>query len=172
MPGHHESHHRHDPETIAVGLLTVSSTRSIEDDPAGDAALALFEEAGHRVAIREALPDAIDPIRDSVREAIAAGEVDLLVTMGGTGVTPDDVSPEAVEPLLDRRLPGFGERFRAKSTEQIGERVIASRALGGIVDQTPVFCVPGSEPAVQLAVRDVILPVGPHLVGLATKHRS
>jgi molybdenum cofactor biosynthesis protein B len=89
------------------------------------------------------------------------------VTTGGTGVTPDDVTPEAVKGLFAKTLPGFGELFRRLSYEEIGTRTIGSRAIAGVVSATPVFCLPGSENAVRLGVDEVILPEIGHLVGLA-----
>lgn len=168
-PAERHDHHQHDLEQLGLALLTVSSSRSLEDDPAGDAAAAAATEAGHDVVARVRQPDQITAIQRSVRGFLRDDHVDLVVTMGGTGVTPDDVTPEAVEPLLDRQLPGFGERFRATSVSQIGERVIASRATAGVADGVPIFCVPGSEPAVRLAMTELILPVGGHLAGLAAR---
>ena len=163
------SHHHHDIDELGFGLLTVSSSRDQSDDSAGDAAATLVTEAGHIVAVRDLCVDRRTAIYRTVKRFIANDSVDIVVTMGGTGVTPDDVTPDAVQPLFDRELPGFGERFRARSTADIGERVIASRATAGIAETVPIFCVPGSEPAVRLAVNELILPVGGHLAGLANR---
>ena len=154
---------------MGFGLLTVSSTRDLSEDSAGDTAVELITDAHHSVAARDLCKDRRTTIRRTVKRFIADESVDLIVTMGGTGVTPDDVTPEAVRPLFDRELPGFGERFRARSSDDIGERVIASRATAGIGDAVPIFCVPGSEPAVRLALDELILPVGGHLAGLANR---
>jgi len=89
------------------------------------------------------------------------------VTTGGTGVTPDDVTVEAVEPLFEKRLPGFGELFRRLSYEEIGTQAIATRATAGIADGVPVFCLPGSESAVRLGTEEIIVEVVGHLAGLA-----
>ena len=96
-------------------------------------------------------------------------DVDVAVTTGGTGVTPDDVTVEAVEPLVEKTLPGFGELFRRRSEADIGTRVIATRAFAGVADGVPVFCLPGSEAAVRLGVSEVILPEAGHLAGLARR---
>lgn len=164
-----DHHHHHDVEHLQFALLTISSSRSLEEDTAGEAARNAIEAAGHSIVEREVVSDDPTMIRDQIQAWVAEDRIDLVVTFGGTGITPDDVTPEAVRPLFDRELPGFGERFRARSVDQIGERVIASRAVAGVADGVPVFCVPGSEAAARLAVNELILEVGSHLAGLATR---
>jgi len=92
--------------------------------------------------------------------------VDAVVTTGGTGVTPDDVTVEAVEELFDRELPGFGERFRARSVAEVGPHALVSRATAGIADRTPAFCLPGSENAAAFGTEELIVPIVGHVVGL------
>jgi len=94
------------------------------------------------------------------------------VTTGGTGVTVDDVTPDAVSELFDRELPGFGEAFRRLSWEEVGTRVVATRATAGIARDVPVFVLPGSENAVRLATTEIISEEAPHLAGLATRHTA
>lgn len=168
--GDHGDHHAHDVETLGVGVVTVSSSRSIETDPSGDAIASAFEDAGHAVATRELVPDAYDRVQDVVDTLVGRRDVDVVVTTGGTGVTPDDVTIEAVRPLFEKRLPGFGELFRRRSEDQIGTRVVATRATAGVADGVPVFCLPGSAAAVELGVSEIILPEAGHLAGLA--HRD
>lgn len=163
-------HDHDDPETVGVAVVTVSSTRSLDDDPSGDAIEELFGEAGHDIRTRELVPDSFDRVQGVVDRVASRNDVDVVVTTGGTGVTPDDVTPEAVAPLLDRSLPGFGELFRARSTEEVGTRAMLSRAVGGVADGTPVFCLPGSENAVRLGVEELIIPESRHLVGMT--HRD
>ena len=165
----HEDHHAHDVGTLGAAVVTVTSSRSIEEDPSGDAIVAAFEDAGHDVATRELVPDAYDRVQDVVNAVVGRRDVDVVVTSGGTGVTPDDVTIEAVEPLLDKGLPGFGELFRRRSEDQIGTRVVATRATAGIADGVPVFCLPGSEAAVRLGVDEIVLPEAGHLAGLARR---
>ena len=150
-----------------MAILTVSSSRTMDDDPSGDALAAAFESAGHEVATRELVGDDHDTVQRSVHTLSGRGDVDVVVTTGGTGVTPDDVTPEAVAPLLDKHLPGFGELFRRRSEAEIGTRTIASRAVAGVSGGVPVFCLPGSESAVRLGVEELILPEVGHLVALA-----
>ena len=160
-------HHRHDADSVAVAVVTVSSSRSLDDDPSGDYAASAVEAAGHEVAARELIGDDRDGVRSTVDRLARRADVDAVVTTGGTGVTPDDVTPEAAGELFAKRLPGFGELFRRRSAETIGTRTVGSRATAGIVAGVPVFCLPGSENAVRLGVDDVILPEIGHLVGLA-----
>jgi len=163
-------HHAHDLDTLGVGVITISSTRSLEDDPAGDVIGAAFEAEGHAITTRELVPDDYDRVQDVVSAVARRRDVDVVVTTGGTGVTPDDVTIEAVEPLFEKTLPGFGELFRRRSEAEIGSRVVATRAMGGIADGVPVFCLPGSENAVRLGVEEIVLPEAGHLAGLA--HRD
>ena len=160
-------HHHHDADSVAVAVVTVSSSRSLDEDPSGDHVAAAFEEAGHEVATRELVPDEYDSVQGTVDRLARRADTDVVVTTGGTGVTPDDVTPEAVKGLFAKTLPGFGELFRRRSVEEIGTRTIGSRAIAGIVSATPVFCLPGSENAVRLGVDEIVLPEVGHLVGLA-----
>ncbi|WP_435074665.1 MogA/MoaB family molybdenum cofactor biosynthesis protein [Halorubrum sp. HHNYT27] len=160
-------HHHHDADSVTVAIVTVSSSRSLDDDPSGDAVAAAFEDAGHEVAVRELVPDEYDSVQGTVDRLARRDDTDVVVTTGGTGVTPDDVTPEAVDGLFAKALPGFGELFRRRSEAEIGTRTIGSRATAGIVSATPVFCLPGSENAVRLGVGEIILPEVGHLVGLS-----
>ena len=160
-------HHSHDAEAVSVAVVTVSSSRGADEDPAGDYVAAAFEDAGHEVAVRELIPDDYDSVQGTVDRLARRKDTDAVVTTGGTGVTPDDVTPEAVRGLFAKPLPGFGELFRRLSYDEVGTKTIGSRATAGIVTTTPVFCLPGSENAVRLGVDEVILPEVGHLVGLA-----
>lgn len=165
-------HHAHDLETVGVAVVTVSSTRSADDDPAGDAIAAAFKEAGHEVSIREVVRDNFDQVQADVDHLVNRDDVDVVVTTGGTGVTPDDVTIEAVKPLFDKEMPGFGELFRQLSFEEIGTRVVGTRAAGGIAGGVAVFCLPGSENAARLGSEEIIVPEATHLVGLARRGES
>lgn len=159
-------HHAHDAESVGAGVLTVTSTRTLDDDPSGDAIAASIEAAGHEVVIRELVADDYDRVQGAVDALVHRTDVDVVVTTGGTGVSPDDVTVEAIRPLFDTELPGFGELFRRLSFEQIGSRTVASRATAGIAAGVLVFCLPGSESAVRLGVDEIIAPEVAHLVGL------
>ena len=163
----HEDHHHADVEQLGVAVVTVSSSRSLDDDPSGDAAQALVEGDGHSVVARDLVADDLDGVQRAVLALTDREDVDVVVTTGGTGVTPDDVTIEAVSPLFDKKLPGFGELFRILSYEEVGTRAMGSRATAGVSEGVPVFCLPGSEDAVRTAVEELILAEAPHLVGLA-----
>lgn len=162
-------HHAHDMDTVGIGVITVSSSRSLDSDPSGDAIAAAAEAAGHEVVTRELVEDSLDGVQSAVNQLVGRRDVDAVITTGGTGVSPDDVTIEAIDPLLEKDLPGFGELFRRKSYEDIGAKVVATRATAGIADGVPVFALPGSEDAVRLGTEAVILPQIGHLAGLAQR---
>ncbi|MFC7046828.1 molybdenum cofactor biosynthesis protein B [Halobacteriaceae archaeon GCM10025711] len=164
---HDHDHHEDDIESVGVAVVTVSSSRSLDDDPAGDAIEAAVEADGSEVVTRELIPDDFDEIQSTVDRLVSRRDVNAVVTTGGTGVTPDDVTVEAVRPLFDKELPGFGELFRRFSYDEIGTRVVATRAVGGVADGVPVFCLPGSENAARLGAGEIIVPEVGHLAGLA-----
>jgi molybdenum cofactor biosynthesis protein B len=166
---HDHGHHAHDVETLGAAVLTVSTSRSLDDDPGGDAVEAAFEAEGHEIALRELIDDDYDEIQSRVRSLADREDVNVVVTTGGTGVTPDDVTVEATRPLFEKELPGFGELFRQLSREEIGTRVVATRAVAGIVDGVPVFCLPGSENAATLGAEGIVVPEASHLAGLAAR---
>ncbi len=167
---HHDDHHQHDVSSLAAGIITVSSSRTAADDPAGDAIASILEAEGHEVARREHVGDDHDRVQQLAQQLLSDDAIELLVTTGGTGVTADDVTIEAVRPLFDRELPGFGELFRHLSYDEIGSRVVGTRATAGVASGVPVFCLPGSENAVRLATEAIIVPEAGHLAGLATRH--
>jgi len=166
---HDHDHHAHDVAALGVGVVTVSSSRTSDDDPAGDAIVAAVADAGHEVVVREIVRDNYDGVQNAVDTLTGRGDVDVVVTTGGTGVTPDDVTIEAVRPLYDKTLPGFGELFRQLSYDEIGTKVVGTRATAGIADGVPVFCLPGSENAATLGAEAIIVEEAPHLAGLATR---
>lgn len=166
---HGHDHHSHDLDSVGFGILTVSTSRTLDADPSGDAIAEAATEAGHEVVTRELVGDKLDAVQSAVNQLVSRGDVDVVISTGGTGVSPDDVTVEAIEPLLDKDLPGFGELFRRESYEDIGTKVIGTRATAGVAEGVPVFALPGSESAVRLGVEDVILPEIGHLAGLAQR---
>jgi molybdenum cofactor biosynthesis protein B len=166
---HDDGHHHHDVETLGVAVVTVSSSRSLDDDPAGDAIQSALEAEGHEVVTRDLVGDSLDGVQGTVDHLVGREDVDVVVTTGGTGVTPDDVTVEAVRPLLEKRLPGFGELFRRLSYDEIGTKVVGTRAVAGVADGVPVFCLPGSENAATLGVEEIIIHEAGHLAGLARR---
>lgn len=161
-----------DLDTIGVAVLTVSSDRSIDEDTSGDTIAELVDAAGHSITTRELIPGGYDRVQSSVDSLSDRDDTDAIVVVGGTGVAPDDVTVEAVRPLFDKELPGFGELFRSLAREEIGTRIVATRTTAGVADGTPVFCLPGRERAARLGTAEIVVPEIEHLVALARTHDS
>lgn len=136
---------------VRIAVLTVSDTRNEETDTSGRLLAERVVAAGHRLVEKSILPDHIYRVRALVSKWIADAEVQAVIITGGTGLTDRDHTPEAVAPLLDKPIPGFGELFRALSHEAVGSSTIQSRVMGGIANGTFVFCIPGSTNACAVA---------------------
>lgn len=132
---------------LNIAVLTVSDTRTLENDVSGLTLADRLREAGHRLADRRIVPDNVYQIRAIASAWIVDPEVQVVLTTGGTGVTGRDGTPEAIHVLLDKTLDGFGEVFRAISLQEIGTSTIQSRAIAGVANATYVFCLPGSASA-------------------------
>ena len=137
------------PDFVSLNLcvLTVSDSRGAADDSSGDYLVAALAEAGHALADRALLPDNRYLLRAKVSQWIADDGIDGILVTGGTGFTGRDSTPEALLPLLDKQMPGFGEMFRAVSFEEIGTSTMQSRAFAGLANATFLFCLPGSTSA-------------------------
>jgi len=159
-----EEHKAYAPRQLAFAVLTASDSRSEQEDESGRKIAEMATEAGHRVVEHQVIPDAEAAIRSAVEEALKLGP-DVVVLNGGTGFASRDVSVEAVMPLLDRVIEGFGELFRTLSFQQVGPAAMLSRALAGVVGRSVVFVLPGSPKAVELAMAELILPEAGHLLG-------
>ena len=136
---------------LNVAVLTVSDTRSEETDKSGALLAQRLEAAGHRLAEKRIVPDDVYRIRAVVAQWIAEESVQVAISTGGTGVTGRDGTPEAIAPLLDKTIEGFGETFRMLSYEEIKTSTLQSRALAGVANGTYVFCLPGSSGACRSA---------------------
>jgi molybdopterin adenylyltransferase len=136
---------------LNIAVLTVSDSRSLADDKSGDSLQERALAAGHRLVARELGRDDVYQLRALLSRWIADPEIQVILTTGGTGVTGRDSTPEAVAPLLDKRIEGFGELFRAISFNEIGASTIQSRAFAGLANGTFVFCLPGSSGACRTA---------------------
>jgi molybdopterin adenylyltransferase len=143
---------------LAIAILTVSDSRELSDDRSGDYLVTAVEKAGHRVAERLLLRDDLYRIRAQVAHWIADPAVQVVLVTGGTGFTGRDATPEAIAPLLDKEMPGFGEMFRVLSFDEIGASTIQSRAFAGLANGTFVFCLPGSSGACRTAWEKLIQP--------------
>ena len=129
---------------VRIAVLTVSDTRSLSDDRSGDTLVERIAAAGHVCAARKIVKDEIEDIRNMVKAWIADPQIDVIITTGGTGFTGRDVTPEAVEPLFEKRMDGFSEVFHRISYDKIGTSTIQSRATGGVAGATFIFALPGS----------------------------
>ena len=137
-------HQEADFVPLNIAVLTLSDTRTNETDTSGQALVDLLTAAGHSLAERDLCPDDIYQSRAIVSAWIADEGIDIVITTGGTGLTSRDSTPEALTPLFDRNVEGFGELFRQVSFQQIGTSTIQSRAIAGLANETLVFCLPGS----------------------------
>lgn len=168
--GEKAAHHKADADAgaIRVATVTVSDTRTAADDRGGPALREALGALGFALDAHAIVPDERDAIVLAVERAIEAG-ARAVVTTGGTGIAPRDVTYEVVSELLEKRLDGFGEAFRRLSWEQVGARSVLSRAVAGTHRGALVFALPGSPKAVTLAVTELIGPLLPHAVGLLKK---
>ena len=146
-------------QPVRVAILTVSDTRDEESDTSGHVLAERVTGSGHVIAARGLVRDNVEQVRAKVREWIATGEVDCVITTGGTGLTGRDVTPEALEPLFDKRIDGFSVVFHLVSYQSVGLSTLQSRATAGIIDGVFVFCLPGSNGA----VKDGWSVIGPQL---------
>ena len=152
------------PIVARCAVVTVSDTRTEATDKSGRRLRELLEAEGHVVARYRVVPDEEPVLAPLLKELLGAAEVDAVLTNGGTGISRRDRTMHVVEGLLDQPLPGFGELFRMLSWEQIGSGAMLSRAAGGIAKGKPLFAMPGSTAAVELAMTRLVLPELKHLL--------
>lgn len=157
------------PDSPSIGVIsavvTVSDTRSKETDKSGQLIQKLLRNANHTVEAYTIVRDEPLQIREQMQMLGQSANLDVVIFNGGTGIAPRDTTYDAIENLLEKTLPGFGELFRFLSYQEIGSRAIASRAVAGIYQQKLIFSLPGSSHAVRLAMEKLILPELVHLVG-------
>lgn len=143
---------------LAIAVLTVSDSRTDSEDTSGHLLRDQALEAGHRVVAKEIVRDDVYQLRALFSRWIADPQVQVILSTGGTGLTGRDSTPEAVRPLLDKEVEGFGELFRQVSYPEIGTSTVQSRALGGLANGTLIFCLPGSTGACRTAWERILLP--------------
>ena len=152
---------------ISVSVITVSSTRNMENDSSGATISTILKDHGIPIKHYAIVPDRIDAIRHELYTAMKI--TNCIIFNGGTGLTHDDCTIEAIAPLLEKKIDGFGEFFRMKSLQEIGTSSMLSRAIAGIISEKAIFCIPGSTPAVTLATRELILPEIAHILSHANR---
>lgn len=159
------------PDHIRAAVLTISDTRTEEDDTGGDTIRQALREAGHEVTASSIVRDEIEQIESRIDEYLAAGSVDAVITTGGTGISARDTTYEVVSRKLDKQLDGFGEIFRYLSYEEVGAAAMLSRATAGSVGGKFLVCLPGSSNAVRLAMEKLLVPEIAHVVFELKRHR-
>ena len=158
-----QEHRAAAPKSVCCGVITVSDTRTFENDGSGDLVAQSLADAGHEVAERRIIPDEPGAVAALVRQW-ADAEIDAVLITGGTGIAQRDQTPEGVAALFTKSLPGFGELFRMLSYQEIGAAAMLSRAMGGVVGRCVVLVMPGSTAAVRLAMEKLVVPELGHLV--------
>jgi molybdenum cofactor biosynthesis protein B len=156
-------HKKDAPQKVSIAILTLSTTRTIKEDASGLWIKETAAAAGHEVLYHRVIPDDAATITMTVREITENLEPQILLLNGGTGITPQDVTIEAVSPMFTKVLSAFGPLFAQLSMQEIGSAAIMSRAAAGLVGSTVVFCMPGSLNACKLACTRLIFPELGHL---------
>lgn len=166
-----ERHKAKAPKTLNFAVVVCSSSRfeaeksgKVFEDLSGDLAESLIETRGFKVSHRMILPDDLNMIREAVDRLCSMEDVDVVLISGGTGLSPRDVTVEAVKPMFEKEIPGFGELFRMLTFQREGGIAVLSRAIAGVVKGRIVFAIPGSPKAVELALKELILPEAAHMV--------
>jgi molybdenum cofactor biosynthesis protein B len=159
------------PKQLRFAVFVCSTSRYQQlqkgekiDDVSGDMTEALLRNAGHMVMSKKIIADDKRMIEEAVKSVLGSVELDAAIFCGGTGITPKDVTIEAVSPFLEKVLPGFGEIFRRLSYDKMGSAAVMSRAVAGVAKGKALFCIPGSPDAVRVSVEMLILPEAPHIV--------
>ena len=174
-----EEHKREAPRSVRFAIFVVSTSRfrALEEglepprDITGDIIERLLVQTGHTVVLKRIVPDDEEALRRALHEALDGG-AEAVVFAGGTGVSPDDITIEAIRPVLDKELPGFGELLRALSYKRIGSAAMLTRALAGVHRGAAVFCIPGSPDAAELAIKELIGPEVGHIIRHARGKRA
>ena len=159
-----QAHKSKAPKHVTLGIVTISTTRTLDTDKSGLWIKKRAEKEGHRVVFHQVVDDDSEKIVQTVLDVIRHPHPQALLLTGGTGISAKDVTIEAVRPLFDKELTAFGPIFSQLSFEDIDSAAIMSRATAGIIDETVVFCMPGSRAAVKLACTALIFPELGHLI--------
>ncbi len=166
-----KKHKEKAPKRLNFAVITISTSRYRDSkagkqitDESADLIIKTLQNHGHTVAMQQLITDDKDMIQKTIRQALDSPKIDAIITCGGTGITPADVTIEAAEPLLEKQLPGFGEVFRHLTYQEIGSAAVMSRAVGGVAKGKAIFSLPGSPHAVRLCLERLILPETAHIV--------
>lgn len=159
-----KDHKKYAPKSVSIGILTISTTRTPADDKSGQWMAKFVRKEGHRLLYHQIIPDDMEVITHAVLEMIREKAPDVMLLTGGTGISPKDVTIEAVMPLLEKELTAFGPLYAQLSYEEIDSAALLSRATAGVIQSTLIFCMPGSLNACKLACKNLIFPELGHLV--------
>ena len=159
-----EEHRKHAAAHLNIGIITLSSTRTLAEDKSGCWIGEQARAEGHEIVFHRVFPDNPEIIRKTVRDLIGGHEPDAILLTGGTGISPGDLTIEAVQPLFEKELTAFAVLFAQLSFEEIGAAAVLSRATAGVIGKTLVFCMPGSLKACQLACKSLIFPELGHMM--------
>jgi molybdenum cofactor biosynthesis protein B len=162
-------HKQNAPASVRCYVVTVSDTRTEATDTSGKAIADLLAAAGHQIVGRTIVKDDAALVKQTIERRLSSGDVDVVITTGGTGIASRDTTFEAVDALFEKRLDGFGELFRMLSYQEIGPAAMLTRATAGLVARQVVVALPGSEGAVRLAMEKLVIPELGHLVEQAHK---
>ena len=164
MAATHKEHESQGPQSARCAVITVSDTRTLENDTGGQTVIDHLQAASHTIAHREIIPDEPTRMRLLLESLRQREDVDVILLTGGTGISSRDQTYETVSGVLDKALPGYGELFRMLSYQEIGPAAILSRAVGGLLGRKVLLTMPGSPAAVRLAMEKIIVPQIPHLM--------
>lgn len=157
-------HKEDSPKKLRFAIVTVTDSRTIETDESGRVVEELLSSNQHEIYKRLLIPNDPDKIRESVEGLLRDGNVDVIVTIGGTGLSKKDLTVDVVSKLVEKKINGFGELFRLLSYRKIGKSAMLSRAFAGVAKWKVVVCLPGSIDAVELAIKELILPEIGHMI--------
>ncbi len=164
-----QEHKKHAPHSVLCAVITVSDSKTETTDRGGPTIRAALEKTGHAVAWSRVVRDEVLEIRAAVEAGLADAHVQAVLLTGGTGIARRDVTIEALAPLMEKELPGFGELFRALSFEEIGSAAFLSRATAGVARSKAIFALPGSPAAVELAMRELVVKELGHMASLLAR---
>lgn len=160
----HLKHKEEVPKNLGFAIVTISDSRTFETDESGNTASKILISNGYDVVERVLIPNDAGSIKKKIRKLIKDKRIDVIITIGGTGLSKRDLTVETVSKMVEKKINGFGELFRAISYNEIGSSAMLSRAFGGVASGKIILCLPGSQNAVELAIRKLILPEIRHMI--------
>ena len=158
-------HKKAAPASVKLAVITLSDSRTLEQDISGDLIQNLLEQGHHKVLVREVLPDDSTLLKTAIQKILKVKDIQVIITNGGTGLSKKDLTIETLKPLFDKEISGFSTLFWFLGYQQAESATMLSRATAGIIDKTLIFCLPGSPRACRMALEKLILPEMGHMIG-------